>query len=106
MSPTFQATKRLKFLVALRPGFLSPTPAAQMASTFQRQTGGRLLINVVTGGESSEQRAYGDFLDKDSRYVRTGEFLEGVLPRLAARGLWRHPDAPVAAHRGLEVASS
>ncbi|QLY29930.1 LLM class flavin-dependent oxidoreductase [Nocardia huaxiensis] len=77
-----QATKRLKFLVALRPGFLSPTLAAQMASTFQRQTGGRLLINVVTGGESSEQQAYGDFLDKDGRYVRTGEFLDVV------RRLW------------------
>ncbi|MEV0765036.1 LLM class flavin-dependent oxidoreductase [Nocardia sp. NPDC050435] len=77
-----QATKRLKFLVAFRPGFLSPTLAAQMAGTFQRHTGGRLLINVVTGGESSEQRAYGDFLDKDGRYQRTGEFLEVV------RKLW------------------
>ncbi|MDT0611874.1 LLM class flavin-dependent oxidoreductase [Streptomyces lancefieldiae] len=77
-----QATQRLKFLVALRPGFVSPTLAAQMASTFQRQTGGRLLINVVTGGESREQRAYGDFLDKDARYRRTGEFLHVV------RELW------------------
>ncbi|QTD98188.1 LLM class flavin-dependent oxidoreductase [Streptomyces cyanogenus] len=75
-------TERLKFLVAFRPGFVSPTLAAQMASTFQRQTGGRLLLNVVTGGESHEQRAYGDFLDKDARYRRTGEFLEIV------RGLW------------------
>ncbi|PTM99570.1 alkanesulfonate monooxygenase [Streptomyces sp. VMFN-G11Ma] len=77
-----QNTERLKFLVAFRPGFVSPTLAAQMASTFQRQTGGRLLLNVVTGGESREQRAYGDFLDKDARYRRTGEFLEIV------RGLW------------------
>ncbi|MET8769568.1 LLM class flavin-dependent oxidoreductase [Streptomyces sp. NPDC004658] len=77
-----QHTERLKFLVAFRPGFVSPTLAAQMASTFQRQTGGRLLLNVVTGGESHEQRAYGDFLDKDARYRRTGEFLEIV------RGLW------------------
>ncbi|MFD9025674.1 LLM class flavin-dependent oxidoreductase [Streptomyces parvulus] len=73
-----QATERLKFLVAFRPGFVSPTLAAQMASTYQRQTGGRLLLNVVTGGESSEQRAYGDFLDKDARYRRTGEFLHVV----------------------------
>ncbi|MEV8593511.1 LLM class flavin-dependent oxidoreductase [Streptomyces sp. NPDC052012] len=78
-----QNTERLKFLVAFRPGFVSPTLAAQMASTFQRQTGGRLLLNVVTGGESHEQRAYGDFLDKDARYRRTGEFLEIV------RGLWQ-----------------
>ncbi|MFF1257767.1 MULTISPECIES: LLM class flavin-dependent oxidoreductase [unclassified Streptomyces] len=77
-----QQTERLKFLVAFRPGFVSPTLAAQMASTYQRQTGGRLLLNVVTGGESREQRAYGDFLDKDARYARTGEFLEIV------RGLW------------------
>ncbi|MCX5167047.1 LLM class flavin-dependent oxidoreductase [Streptomyces antibioticus] len=77
-----QHTERLKFLVAFRPGFVSPTLAAQMASTFQRHSGGRLLLNVVTGGESHEQRAYGDFLDKDDRYRRTGEFLEIV------RGLW------------------
>ncbi|MFG2546786.1 LLM class flavin-dependent oxidoreductase [Streptomyces sp. NPDC048594] len=78
-----QATERLKFLVAFRPGSVSPTLAAQMASTYQRQTGGRLLLNVVTGGESREQRAYGDFLDKDARYRRTGEFLHVV------RELWQ-----------------
>ncbi|WP_421107473.1 LLM class flavin-dependent oxidoreductase [Streptomyces sp. NEAU-S77] len=77
-----QNTERLKFLVAFRPGFVSPTLAAQMASTYQRQTGGRLLLNVVTGGESHEQRAYGDFLDKEGRYRRTDEFLAIV------RGLW------------------
>ncbi|MFB7272736.1 LLM class flavin-dependent oxidoreductase [Streptomyces sp. NPDC056244] len=76
-------TERLKFLVAFRPGILSPTLAAQMAATFQRHAPGRLLLNVVTGGESHEQRAYGDFLDKDARYARTGEFLEVV------RSLWR-----------------
>ncbi|MEV6615041.1 LLM class flavin-dependent oxidoreductase [Streptomyces sp. NPDC051051] len=76
-------TERLKFLVAFRPGFVSPTLAAQMASTFQRQSGGRLLLNVVTGGESHEQRAYGDFLDKDARYRRTDEFLHVV------RELWK-----------------
>jgi alkanesulfonate monooxygenase len=78
-----EVTERLKFLVAFRPGLLSPTLAAQMASTFQRQSRGRLLLNVVTGGESAEQRAFGDFLSKDERYERTGEFLDIV------RGLWR-----------------
>ncbi|MFD5481419.1 LLM class flavin-dependent oxidoreductase [Streptomyces hawaiiensis] len=77
-----QHTERLKFLVAFRPGLISPTLAAQMAATFQRQTGGRLLLNVVTGGENREQRAFGDFLDKDARYRRTGEFLQVV------RELW------------------
>ena len=76
-------TERLKFLVAFRPGSISPTLAAQQAATYQRHSGGRLLLNVVTGGESREQRAYGDFLDKDDRYVRTREFLQVV------RALWR-----------------
>ncbi|MFH8750429.1 LLM class flavin-dependent oxidoreductase [Streptomyces rimosus] len=76
-------TERLKFLVAFRPGVIAPTLAAQMAATFQRHAPGRLLLNVVTGGESHEQRAYGDFLDKDARYARTGEFLSIV------RDLWQ-----------------
>ncbi|WP_433282132.1 LLM class flavin-dependent oxidoreductase [Pseudonocardia xinjiangensis] len=76
-------TERLKFLVAFRPGSVSPTLAAQMAATYQRHSGGRLLLNIVTGGEPLEQRAYGDFLDKDARYRRTGEFLQVV------RALWR-----------------
>jgi alkanesulfonate monooxygenase len=75
-------TETLKFLVAFRPGLISPTLAAQMAGTFQRHSSGRLLLNVVTGGEPHEQRAYGDFLDKHSRYARTAEFLQVV------RQLW------------------
>jgi alkanesulfonate monooxygenase len=78
-----EVTERLKFLVAFRPGQISPTLAAQMASTFQRQSRGRLMLNAVTGGESAEQRAYGDFLSKDERYARTGEFLDIVT------SLWR-----------------
>lgn len=75
-------TKRLKFLVAFRPGFVAPTLAAQMAATYQRLSGGRLLLNVVTGGEETEQRRFGDFLSHDERYARTGEFLDVV------RGAW------------------
>jgi alkanesulfonate monooxygenase len=78
-----QRTERLKFMIAFRPGLVSPTLAAQMATTFQRQSGGRLLLNVVTGGDGEEQRALGDHLDKDARYERTAEFLSIV------RELWR-----------------
>jgi alkanesulfonate monooxygenase len=75
-------TQRLKFLVAFRPGLTSPTLAAQMASTYQRISRGRLLLNVVTGGENTEQRRFGDHLSHDERYQRTGEFLDIV------RGAW------------------
>src|SRR5580692_640203 len=78
-------TSRLKFLVAFRPGLISPTLAAQMAATYQRISRGRLLLNVVTGGESAEQRRFGDHLSHDERYARTGEFLDVV------RGAWSGP---------------
>ncbi|MFI0374074.1 LLM class flavin-dependent oxidoreductase [Actinomadura sp. 1N219] len=82
-APLVESSERLKFLVAFRPGLLSPTLAAQMAATYQWHSGGRLLLNVVTGGEQHEQRAYGDFLDKPARYARTDEFLHVV------RSLWK-----------------
>ncbi len=75
-------TTRLKFLVAFRPGLVSPTLAAQQASTFQRISDGRLLLNIVTGGDADEQRRFGDWLDHDRRYDRTAEFIT-VL-----RGAW------------------
>ena len=75
-------TTRLKFLVAFRPGLVTPTLAAQMAATYQRISGGRLLLNVVTGGQPAEQRRFGDHLSHDARYERTGEFLAIV------RGAW------------------
>ncbi|WP_327237807.1 LLM class flavin-dependent oxidoreductase [Streptomyces sp. NBC_01317] len=77
-----QHTDRLKFLVAFRPGVISPVLAAQMASTYQRITRGRLMLNVVTGGDSTEQRRFGDHLGHDRRYARTAEFLQVV------RGVW------------------
>jgi alkanesulfonate monooxygenase len=77
-----QHTSRLRFLVAFRPGITNPTLAAQQAATFQRLSKGRLLINIVTGGEDEEQRRFGDWLSHDERYARTDEFL-AVL-----RGAW------------------
>jgi alkanesulfonate monooxygenase len=75
-------TRRLKFLVAFRPGTISPTLAAQMAATYQRVSDGRLMLNVVTGGEDAEMRRFGPHLGKDERYERCDEFLQ-VL-----RGAW------------------
>ncbi|MFN8051819.1 MAG: LLM class flavin-dependent oxidoreductase [Acidimicrobiales bacterium] len=69
-------TTRLRFLVAVRPGLLSPTLAAQMASSFQRLSGGRVIVNLVTGAEPSELARFGDHADKEARYARTGEFIE------------------------------
>jgi alkanesulfonate monooxygenase len=73
-----QHTERLGMLVAVRAGFTLPTVLAQQAESFQWASGGRLALNIVTGGDPDEQHAYGDFLDHDARYARTGEFIEVV----------------------------
>jgi alkanesulfonate monooxygenase len=75
-------TSRLKFLVAFRPGVINPVLAAQMAAAYQRISGGRLMLNIVTGGEPREQARFGDTDPKATRYARTEEFLSVV------RGAW------------------
>jgi alkanesulfonate monooxygenase len=76
-------TRRLKFLVALRPATTSPTVAARQTATFDRMSDGRLLINLVAGGDSYDLEADGIFLGHDERYDHADEFLE-VWKRLLA----------------------
>lgn len=76
-------TQRLKFLVAIRPGIISPTVSARMAATLDRISNGRLLLNVVTGGDPDEQRGDGNFLSHTERYAEATEFLH-IWRRVAA----------------------
>jgi len=69
------ATKQLKFLVAVRPGLHQPALAARMAATFDRLSGGRLLVNLVTGGDRAELEGDGVFLDHAARYAQSAEFI-------------------------------
>jgi len=68
-------TQRLKFLVAVRPGLHQPALAARMTATFDRLSGGRLLINLVTGGDRAELEGDGVFLDHAARYEQSAEFI-------------------------------
>lgn len=68
-------TERLRYLVAIRPGIISPTVSARMTATLDRLSGGRLLINVVTGGDPDENRGDGIHLSHSERYEVTDEFL-------------------------------
>ena len=68
-------TRQLRFLVAVRPGLMEPSAAARMTATLDRISGGRLLINVVTGGDPVELAGDGVFLSHDERYAVTDEFL-------------------------------
>ncbi|MGL4620168.1 alkanesulfonate monooxygenase, FMNH(2)-dependent [cyanobacterium TDX16] len=76
-------TRQMRFLVAIRPGLVSPGVAARMAATFDRLSGGRLLINVVTGGDPVELAGDGLHLSHGDRYKLTDEFLS-VWRQIAA----------------------
>jgi alkanesulfonate monooxygenase len=68
-------TRQLRYLVAIRPGLMSPSVAARMTATLDRISDGRLLINVVTGGDPVENKGDGIFHAHDDRYAVTHEFL-------------------------------
>ncbi|WP_454764170.1 FMNH2-dependent alkanesulfonate monooxygenase [Cupriavidus campinensis] len=84
-------TRRLGFLVALRPGLMAPTLAARMAATLDRLSGGRLLVNLVTGGDVAELEGDGLFLDHAARYEASAEFIR----------IWR--DVLAASHDSGEI---
>lgn len=83
-SSLLPVTKRLKFLVAVRPGLHQPSLAARMAATFDRFSGGRLLVNLVTGGDQAELEGDGVFLDHAKRYEQSAEFIR-IWRELLAR---------------------
>jgi alkanesulfonate monooxygenase len=68
-------TTRIKFMVAMRSGVMSPTYFVQQVNTVAMLTGGRICLNIVAGHTPDEQGYYGDFLKHDERYERTDEFL-------------------------------
>jgi alkanesulfonate monooxygenase len=78
-------TERLNYLVAVRPGLQSPSVAARMTATLDRVTNGRLLINVVTGGDPVENKGDGVFLPHNERYEVTREFLTVYNDLLAGK---------------------
>ncbi|TQS44037.1 LLM class flavin-dependent oxidoreductase [Cryptosporangium phraense] len=81
-------TTTFRPLIAVRPGYWHPARFASAAATLDHLSGGRVLVNVVSGEDSPA--AYGDQpVDRAARYARTGEFLRIV------RKLWTEEDVTV-----------
>lgn len=78
-------TKQLKYLVAIRPGVASPAYYARLAATLDRVSNGRLLLNIVVGGNPAELAGDGLFLPHDQRYDHAEEFFT-VFEALLAKG--------------------
>ncbi|MBI15528.1 MAG: hypothetical protein CL782_04685 [Chloroflexi bacterium] len=81
-------TTKIRFLVAVRPGFISTGLFAQMAATLDQISQGRLDINIVPGGIKGDFERFGEKTDHSKRYERAEEFIA------ACRKLWETP-APV-----------
>ncbi|GAB5400982.1 MAG: LLM class flavin-dependent oxidoreductase [Aureisphaera sp.] len=64
------------YIIAIRSGLLSPTLFAQQINTLSTLIKGKIFINIVAGYNPAELKTYGDFLDHNERYARTGEFLD------------------------------
>jgi alkanesulfonate monooxygenase len=90
-------TEKIKFLVAVRSGILSPTYFVQQVNTLSALTGGRVCVNIVAGRAPDELRYYGDFLAHDERYERTDEFWD------ICHALWRGDGAVNYAGRHYRV---
>jgi len=71
-----QVTKKIKFMVAVRSGLISPAYFVQQLNTASTIIGNRIHINVVSGHTPSELKYYGDFLEHDERCKRTSEFMQ------------------------------
>ncbi len=74
-------TQRLKFMIAHRPGFVSPTMTARMLATIDRLSHGRCGVHIITGTVDQEMEADGDFLTKETRFERSREYVQ-ILKRM------------------------
>ncbi|MGV2099441.1 FMNH2-dependent alkanesulfonate monooxygenase [Rhizobium sp. 21-4511-3d] len=81
-----QHTEKLKFLVAIRPGTASPAYYARLATTLDRVSNGRVLLNIVVGGSPAELAGDGIFLPHDERYDHANEFFD-VWEELLEKGV-------------------
>ena len=85
-------TERIRFLIAHRPGSVAPALAARQVATFDQLTQGRMSLHIIAGTSDEDQASEGDFLPKNDRYRRAGEYLDVM------RRIWT-TDAPFD-HRG------
>jgi len=79
-------TKRIKALVAARPGYVSPVQLAKMGATFDRLSGGRLAVNLIAGQSDIETKAEGITLAKEDRYALMEEDVSIMKALWTARG--------------------
>ena len=66
-------SEKLKFIIAVHPGLMTPLMLAQKTATFDQFSRGRLILNVITG-EQHQLPPHGIYLNHDERYELTDEY--------------------------------
>lgn len=61
-------TRKLKMLVAARPGYILPTQMARMIAAFDQLSEGRVYVNLIAGGNPRELAGDGITFSHDERY--------------------------------------
>src|SRR5437764_675248 len=79
-------TERLQFLLAHRPGFVAPPLAARKLATLDQLSGGRLSVQIISGGSDADQAKDGDWASHEARYRRSAEYLSLL------RRTWTEPE--------------
>ena len=79
-------TRRIKALVAARPGYVSPVQLAKMGATFDQLSGGRLAVNLIAGQSEAETQAEGITLAKEDRYALMEEDVSIMKALWSSRG--------------------
>ena len=75
-------TSRIRFLIAIRPGFIAAGLLAKMIATLDQISHGRVDINLVPGGIPGDFERLGVELDHAGRYEQAEELIQ------ACRALW------------------
>src|ERR1700761_338166 len=83
-------TDRIKPIVALRPNIMHPTVAAQSLATLDHLSGGRAVVHIISGGSDAEQARQGDYVPKDDRYARSGEYVQIMRQAWTQTSPWDH----------------
>ena len=91
-------TERMKFMIAIRSGIISPTLFVQQINTLSALTNGRVCINMVTGHTpNAKWTGYRDWSFCGPRMPApawTGPSLKALMLRLCARIGYTPHDAP------------
>ncbi len=82
------STQKIQYLLAHRPGFVSPTLAARKFATLEHLLGGRLAVHIISGGNDAEQRRDGGkhadvFALWGESLAQTGETIQRVRAEAA-----------------------